>query len=208
MMPAASEEGVLELLRRFREGDESAASQLLGRYLPRVREMVRARLRPGDHVRRAMQSEDILQEALLEVYANLPSLEVQREGEFVAFMARVVANTVVDAARHGKRLKRDVRREQSPDSVREVLAAIPASSPTPSEVSMGQEALERMLQALHELGETEPRFQGIIILRRFGELSYEDIAAEMDLGGAAQARTLLSRALAALARRMGASAGP
>jgi DNA-directed RNA polymerase specialized sigma24 family protein len=58
---------------------------------------------------------------------------------------------------------------------------------------------ERYFQALHELDE---RQREVILLRRNAGCSFAEIAAELDLHGEAQARTLLSRALAALARQM------
>src|SRR5262249_29152969 len=161
-------------LRRARAGDQDAAAELFRRILPQAREVARARLGPRNPVRAAMDSEDVLQAALLRAWRAFGEAEARTPAEFVAWLARIVENTIRDGARAEGREKRDAARRAAPDaSESALLSSIPARGATPSEVLMGAELAERYFSALHELPE---RSREAILLRRHQGASFVEIA--------------------------------
>jgi len=186
------------LLRRARAREPEAVAELFRRALPHVREMARARLRAGNPLRAALDSEDLLQEALLRAWRALDQAAFDGFAPFAAWLARIVEHTLHDAARAEARLKRGAGRKLSADEA-VFLSSVPALQPTPSEVQMGAELAERALAALAAMDE---RSREAILLRRNLGCSFAEITRRLGLAGEAQARTLLSRALAELARRL------
>jgi RNA polymerase sigma-70 factor (ECF subfamily) len=186
------------LLRRARAREPEAVAELFRRALPHVREMARARLGPRNALRASLDSEDLLQEALLRAWRALDQAAFDGFAAFAGWLARIVENTLHDAARAEARLKRGADRRLSADEA-VFLSQVPTMDPTPSQVRMGAELAERALAALAAMDE---RQREAILLRRNLGCSFAEIAARLGLAGVAQARTLLSRALAELARRL------
>lgn len=185
----------LDLLNDFKSGRESAAEELFEKHLRAVREMARIRMATNPAARRAMDSHDVMQEALQKAWQGLSGLELVEEGQFVNWLARIVQNTVIDAARRMNRDKRATDREASRVEIQHKEAA----QATPSEEAMGKELSEKYIEALEGMGE---RYREVILLRRHAQCSFAEIARALDLEEENRARALLSRALADLARRL------
>ena len=73
-------------------GDRDALEGLFRRYLPRVRQIVALRL--GYSLRDFADSEDLVQEALLNVFRNLDRFGARSEGRFRYWLTRCVANSM------------------------------------------------------------------------------------------------------------------
>jgi RNA polymerase sigma factor (sigma-70 family) len=147
-----------------------------------------------------MDSEDVMQEALLRAYVGLGRLRVANSAQFIAWMAKIVERTILDFVRSEGRRKRGRDRRLLDGSTADVLVErVPTKGPTPTQVAMGKELAERYFTALESL---EHRHREAILMRRHAGMSFSEIAEFLDVGSEAQARMLLSRALAKLARLM------
>jgi RNA polymerase sigma-70 factor (ECF subfamily) len=188
---AATEAEFHLLMERVLTGDKEAAAKLLERYGNTVLHAVRSRLHKK--LRSKFDSLDFVQDVWASFFANLPAHHAFHDQEmFIAFLTTVARNKVADATR--QRLmgqQYNVNREQllsnlplgGPDQV-------PAVQSTPSEVLMGRECWDRLLDG-------EPIvYQRIMILLREGKKP-RDIAAELGIN----LRTV-QRVMAKLLRRL------
>ena len=147
-----------------------------------------------------MTFEDIVQEALLDVFRNLHKFEERSEARFCNWLAVCVANTIKEHFRRGRAKKRSptlpfVHFYQL-DTAESILAEETGS---PAMLLEGAELAERIEGILLELKDEQ---REAIILSRVCGMSHEEIARTLDLPSAGAARKLLSRALFSLRERL------
>ena len=113
-------------------GDERALHELVAAHLPWIEAHVRQRLSPA--ARRDGDTQDFVQQALLDVLRDGPRFAIEDERAFRALLARIVENTLVDRVRWLHRERRDVRRERAlpSDSVLLLDAPLRAVTEPPS----------------------------------------------------------------------------
>jgi RNA polymerase sigma-70 factor (ECF subfamily) len=187
-----------ELLRRAREGDDSAFVALCGRHEAVLRARIRRHV--GGALRRKLSVVDLLQETYLAAHQGLPAFEDRGEGAFRAWIARIAELKALEAVRRfvGTR-KRDVGREvthgQRPDT-----SMFEGPSPSPSEMAVVGEETEEVFAAMDELSEDDRR---VLQLVQVEQVPFE-VAATL-MGRSREAvRKLYGRALARLADRLDA----
>jgi len=176
------------LLLRARDGDEWARNELCVRYLPRLRRWAHGRL--PNWAREHLDTEDIVQDTLLQSVRQLESFTPQHEHAFCAYVSQALRNRLYDAVRHAKR-----RPPGEPLSLEE-----PASDPSPLEQAVGHQMLSRYDTALQRLRETD---RELIVARVELGLSYGEIAGLLEKPSIPAARVAVSRALLRLAVEMG-----
>jgi RNA polymerase sigma factor (sigma-70 family) len=137
----------LALMERVVAGSDEAARELTERYGPSLLRAVRLRL--NRNLRPKFDSLDFVQDIWASFFTDLPrGPSFRGPGELVNFLACLARNKVVKAVR--QRLqgqKYNVNREQPlEDLIRNQRTAPQARQPTPSEVAMGREEWERLLQ--------------------------------------------------------------
>jgi RNA polymerase sigma-70 factor (subfamily 1) len=184
-------------LRAAQAGDREAAERLFTRYRDRLLQIVSLLLakRRGDLLE---DEEDIVQESLLEAFLNLQGFEPRSEGAFLHWLSRIAENKLGDTLRRRQARKRGegrVRLRADLSASFLLSSLFPGREPTPSQVGGAHELLERVESALIALPERERR---VFVMRRLCGLSNEEVAAELDLGGASSVRSLYSRTLARL----------
>jgi len=181
------------LLRSARSGDDGAMNQLFERYLPRVRRIVAARL--GRSLREMVDLDDIVQETLLDAFHGLQSPEQASLGHFYNWIAKTVENNIRDQWRRAHAIKRGsgrLKKLRDLGTTTWANSALASPQGTPSEIVHGQELDERLERALLRLRDEH---REVVVLRLLCEMSYADIAAEMELENAELARAWMSRAL-------------
>lgn len=187
----------IDLLRDWRGGDAQALDVLIRRHLDWIRSMVRRRL--GDHLRRFDDSQDIVQEALVDALQYGPRFEVSDESAFRALLARIVENNIRDRNRWMQRECRDPRRERSrlSDSI---LALDPAarSVTEPGKKVEKDETREWIRLALELL---DPADREIVMWRQWEGMPWQDIAERIGTN-ANTARMRFQRALPKLAQKV------
>lgn len=171
--------------------DSGAVAVLYERYRDKLRLALRRKLGPS-YRRALLDSEDAVQDGILAAMASLDRFEYQGEGSFLAWVLRVSEREILQRLRAQRAQMRDSGREVALENLSEPRMA----APTPSEVAQGHEAEERVQACLECLPE---QFREVIVLRRYLDLSTEEIRVEMKLPTIGAVRAMLSRAQTRLA---------
>lgn len=177
----------LELLGRARAGDRGSLEQLCGRYLPRLRRWAHGRL-PA-FARGPLQTDDLVQDALLRTLQQLERFEPRHEAALQAYLRQALQNRVRDELRRAAR-----RPAASP-----LDSGHPDAAPSPLEQTIGRESLERYEAALARLGEDD---RAAIVAKLELQGSYHELAASLGKPSADAARMAVKRALLRLAEEM------
>jgi RNA polymerase sigma-70 factor (ECF subfamily) len=177
----------LSLLTRAREGDRSALDELFARYLPNLRRWARGRLPAW--ARDLADTQDLVQDALLETFKHVDGFEHRGQGALQAYLRQAILNRIRNE------LKRAGRRPAATDLDPE-LADLNQS---PLEAAIGAEAIARYDAALLRLSEDD---RELVVARLELDLSYADVAEATGRPTANAARMAVSRALVRLAEEM------
>lgn len=180
-------DATFELLARARDGDEGALEHLFARYLPRLHRWASGRL--PRWARDSVETQDLVQETLLQTFKQIGKFEPQREGAFQAYLRQAVMNRIRDELRKFARRPAAAIADER----------LPSDEPSPLESAIGTEAFERYEAALGQLRDIE---REAIVARVEMECTYEEMAAMLDLPSADAARKTAQRALVKLARGM------
>lgn len=176
-----------DLLARAREGDADALNELFARYLPPLKRWARGRL-PG-WTRDLRDTDDIVQETLVQTLRRIDEFNPRHEGALQAYLRQAVVNRVRDEVRRvGRRPPPAELSDEHED---------PAFSPL--EQAIGHEAAARYEAALQRL---KPEERELIVARVEMGNSYQQIAARHGKASADAARMAVSRALVRLAEEM------
>ena len=177
----------LELLERFKGGDQDAINLLVERSIPPLRRWARGRL--PTWARSLAETQDLVQTALVRALPHLKNFEARHPGALQAYLRQAVANYIRDEVR--KAIKRPVDNQP--------LEAHVDPAPSPLERVVGIEGVERYEAALAKL---RPAEREAIIARLELQQSYEEIAIALQKPSANAARVSVSRAIKSLVRAM------
>lgn len=183
----------LELLARVRAGDSYALNALCSRYLPRLQRWAHGRL--PQWARGALDTQDIVQDALIHVLGRVEKFEPRHEAAFQAYVRQALHNRICDVIR--------AARHRPPAELLD--SAVAADEPSPLEQAIGREAVNRYEAALNRLRPTER--QAIILRFELG-MSNAEVAAALGKRSEAAANMTISRALVRLASEMSRAAAP
>jgi RNA polymerase sigma factor (sigma-70 family) len=186
-MGDSSAEATLVLLKRAELGDREAADALFSRYAPALRRWAHGRL--PRWARDIADTQDLVQDALLQTFRNMQGFEYRGEGALYAYLRHAVLNRVREELR---------RRERRPEQTA-VNSAIEDNAETPLEAAMGSEFISRYDSALQRLSADER--QAVIARVELG-LSHRELAEALGKGSPDAARMAVARALVRLAREM------
>jgi RNA polymerase sigma factor (sigma-70 family) len=182
--PAAS---TVELVVRARLGDEGAWREIMARYEGPLRRSVRGRLPRA--ARGLTDTDDMMQDATLNVLRRLPLIELRFPGALLAYLRRSIQNRLVDERRRASRtvLPAPLLDEH----------ATPAASPL--DHAMARDRRRRFRDAL---GALSPRDRRAVVMRLEANANYDDIATALGCPTPNAARVTVGRALHRLAEHM------
>jgi RNA polymerase sigma-70 factor, ECF subfamily len=180
-------ESSFELLERAKGGDDDALDRLLRRYLPPLRKWASGRL--PRWARDLADTQDLVQDTVLQALKHLRHFRPQHEGALQAYLRQAVMNRIRDE------LRRFHRRPVST----ELPENMPDTAVSPLEEAIGREAIERYEAALATLREEE---RAAIVARIELGHTYEEVAAALGKPSPDAARVAVSRAVVRLAARM------
>lgn len=179
-------DSTLDVLERARRGDRSAAQILIERAIPTLRRWSRGRV--PHYARGTADTEDIVQDAVLNTFKRIERFEHRTVGALQAYLREAVINRIRDLIRSSRR--------------RGIVVALdddlPHSDPSPLEVAITREKFDRFLQALQRL---TPADRQAIVWRVELGYSVEEIARRLGKSKPAAGMTV-SRALGRLAKEM------
>ncbi len=175
------------LVERARQGDSSALQVLLSRYLPSLQHWASRRL--PNYARDLLDTDDLVQEAVIRTVRRLDTYEPRGPGSFLGYLRRAILNRIGD----------EVRRAQSREAKEELVRDTMRPPASPLEEAIGRETIERYERALAKL---EPDAQEAVIARIELGFGYAEIAEQTGKPSADAARMTVNRAIRKLAEEM------
>lgn len=179
-------ESTISLLDRYRAGDAEALNVLYARYLGPLRRWARGRL-PG-WARDAGDTEDLVQDTLVQALGRLNSFEARGGGALGGYLRQAILNRIVDRVRRRRPL---LAPELPPD--------VAAFEPSPLEQLIGKRTLDRYEAALSSLKDDE---REAVVGRLELGMSYAELAAALGKSSPDAARMAVTRALLKVAEEM------
>ena len=150
-----------QLVVASKRGDNEALGRLLEQYRGYLLMLAHRYL--SERLRRRVDPADIVQLTYLEAKRDLPAFRGETPAEFAGWLRGMLKNNVATTVtRHITTQKRSVKREVHPvarspgeDSVGGWFQQLPGSTTSPSGVAIRAEAVVALLEALHQLPETQ-----------------------------------------------------
>ena len=187
-----------DLIKRFREGDQTAFNQLFTKYRPRLAVLIRYKL--SEPLRQRVEVDDILQDVFLDASKGIGSFIYRSPGSFMKWLSSIADHVIVDEVRSQARLKRHAGEMVRFRSASNPGGPEPADSRTPSRILMQKEVTDRLLARLDAL---PPDYRSVILMAKVEGLSSAEMAERLGRSREAVA-VLLHRALQRL-RALGTS---
>lgn len=195
----------MRLVQRAQQGDDAAMNELIQRYEPRLRRIVRIKL--SYRLRRVVESVDIVQDTFRAAAEHIEDLELRSTASILQWLSRIAENRMLDTHRHFYGLKRDKTREvrmadpRGEDDAGEFRpgAVVPDAGPTPEEEASRRELARLVDEAVAQLPED---YREVIMLRTYYGGSWDYVAEQMNRTNGDAARQLHRRARIRLARIM------
>ena len=175
------------LVERARLGDSQAREQLARRCVEALRRFASGRVPRTARAR--LDTDDLVQTAVMRGFERLPSFEHRGHGSFLAHLRTIVLNAIRDEA----------RRLASRAPHEELVSALAESGPSPLEAAIGNDVVEAYESALGRLADSQ---REAVILRLEMGYSYEEIADAVSSPSPNAARMMVARALVRLAQDM------
>ncbi|HYN08969.1 MAG TPA: sigma-70 family RNA polymerase sigma factor [Vicinamibacterales bacterium] len=184
---SAEAESTMRLLDRARGGDREALDRLVSRHLNPLKRWARGRL--PRWARDLADTDDLVQDTLLQTFKRIGDFEARGPGALQAYLRQAVVNRVRDE------LRKKGRRQESTDlDGLEIDAGL-----SPLEEAIGRESVERYERALATLKEDE---REAIVGRVEMGYSYEELADVLGKPSSEAARKAARRALVRLTQEM------
>ena len=186
-----------QLVIASKEGDNEALGRLLEQYRGYLLMLAHRYL--SEPLRRRIDPADIVQLTYLEAKRDLPGFRGNTPAEFSAWLREMLKNNVAAAVtRHVTTQKRSLKREvdgeggsHQDSAAGGWIAQLPGSTTSPSGVAIRAEAVVVLVEALHQLPETQAE---AIRLRYMEGLPLSEIVQRMGKSDTAVAG-LLKRGL-------------
>lgn len=184
--PATGVESTLDLLVRARAGDEVALNHLLGRYLGPLTRWARGRL--PQWARQMRDTDDLVQESVMQTLRHVDRFEARRDGGFHAYLRRAVENRLIDE------IRRATRAPHGP-----LASDLADLRPSPIEEAISGQTRDRYRAAMAQLSDAE---REAVTARLELDCSYAEIAATLGRTSPDAVRMMISRALLKVAKVM------
>jgi RNA polymerase sigma-70 factor (ECF subfamily) len=185
-------ESTVRLLERARAGDQTALERLFARHLKPLQRWARGRL--PNWARDLADTNDLVQETLLQTFRRIEDFEPRGVGALGAYLRQAVLNRIQNELR---------RKGRQPDATGLDDVEVDAAE-SPLERAIGSEAVERYERALQRL-RVEER-EAVIAKIEMG-YSNEELAEALGKPSSEAARKAAQRALVRLAEEMARAGG-
>jgi RNA polymerase sigma-70 factor (ECF subfamily) len=176
-----------ELIQLSQQGDSHALNLLFTRQKARLWTWARGRL--PQWARNTVDTNDVVQDALLRTFRRINFFHDRGRGALQAYLREAVKNRVRDELR---KIARRPAREELDETFRDAAAS-------PFEITAKAEITQRYKAVLATLAESE---QLLIVGRMEMAYTYEQLALATGRASAEAARLAVRRALLKLARKM------
>ncbi len=180
-------ESTFRLIERARAGDQEALERLFARHVKPLQRWARGRL--PKWARDLADTDDLVQETLVQTFKRIEHFEPRRVGALQAYLREAVLN----------RIRNELRRKGRQPHATDFDGLEVVSVESPLEQAIGREAVERYEAALQRL--TADEREAIIARVEMG-YSYEELAEALGKPTPDAARKAARRALVRLAEEM------
>jgi len=165
----------IPFLPNWHAPSSESLEEILERHLPWVQSHVHNRL--GDFRRSKVDTGDIVQDAMVQFLKFGPRIQLANDRQFRALLARIVENVVCDNYDRFSAQRRTLARERPlPRDTVLILDPTVDHVDSPSQIVSNHEETAWIRLGLELL---EPALRQVIVLRRWEELSFAEIAEEM-----------------------------
>jgi RNA polymerase sigma-70 factor (ECF subfamily) len=185
--PDTDPETTVVLLARAKAGDQAALNHLFERYLVPLKRWAHGRL-PG-WARDLRDTDDLVQESVMQTLRHVDHFEPQHDGAFLAYLRTALHNKLKDEIKRARRVVREPIATDHPDGAPSVIEEV-----------IGRDTLNRYERSLAQLS-AEDR-DAIFARVELGK-PYAEVAELLGKASADAARMTVTRALLKLARGMG-----
>ena len=180
-------DSTFRLLERIRAGDGAAVEALFERYSAPLQRWASGRL--PHWARSVAETQDLVQETLLQAFKRIETFEPQGEGALQGYLRTALKNRIID----------ELRRFNRRGGSAAVDSQMVDDSPSPLDHAIGAEAVDRYERALKRL---KPEDREIVIARVEMGWAYVEIAERLGRSTPEAARKAAQRALLRLAAEM------
>ena len=156
----------LELISSFKRGDKSAFETIILNYQDRIYNLCRYML-ANEH-----DAEDAAQDTFLKAYQSLN--DFKPNASLYTWLYRIAVNTCIDYKR--RPFFESIFRRS--DTGEEKVIEYASTSPSPERLSESKQMGHALQKSLKKLSQ---KLRGVIILKEIEGLSYEEIAAVLDI---------------------------
>ena len=184
----------MDLVVQAQAGDEGALNDLLQRYEPRLRRVVRIRL--GARLRNHMESGDIVQDAYQVAFQKIGDLELRSAASILQWLSTIAEHKIKDANDYFSAQKRDTRREvpletkSARDGSTSFELDLASDDAAPEERAFRGEIRDMLDEAMVELSEEH---REVILARDYFGGSWEYVAEQLERAGNVHATQELHR---------------
>lgn len=183
------------LIERIKQGDSDAYNDMVTRYWDRIFARVHQLLK------NKQDAEEVTQDAFIRAHRGLENF--RGDAAFSTWLYQIATNLAHNRYWYWFRRKRDqsISLEQplSDDGELTLENVMPSSGESPAEAAVTQEFVDRVSECMSGLN---PKHQEVLILRNVKNLSYEEIAVQLEISiGTVKSR--IARARDSLRELMG-----
>ncbi len=177
----------LRLFLRARQGGSTALNRLFGHFLPGLQRWARGRL--PSWARRRIDTVDLVQEALVNLFRHLGRIEPKRRRAVRAYLQESIRNRIRD----------EIRRAGQVETSEGPTPSLPDPGTSPLDRVIAFENTARYREALRRL---DPGDHELIVARVEMGFSYEQLALATGRPSSDAARVAVRRALLRLAEEL------
>lgn len=152
------------------DGDQKAYAELMARYKDSIYYMLLKMVNNRD------DAEDLTIEAFGKAFRNIR--QYTPDYAFSTWLFKIATNNCIDFIRKKRKMMLSIDRGPENDDGQEMTFEIRSDGPSPDDVMMKKQKVMMMKDVVDKL---KPRYRRLVELRYYQELSYEEIAEELQL---------------------------
>ena len=158
------------IIRATEEKDQQAFSELMDKYKNSIYFMLLKMVNNND------DAEDLTLEAFGKAFNRLN--QYTPNYAFSTWLFKIATNNCIDFLRKKKKNVMSIDNRVSNKDGEEYMFEIKSDGMTPEQIAMNDQKIQLMRQYVKKL---KPRYQTLVEMRYFKEMSYDEISEEMDL---------------------------
>lgn len=152
------------------DGDQKAYAELMSRYKDSIYYMLLKMVNNRD------DAEDLTIEAFGKAFRNIK--QYTPDYAFSTWLFKIATNNCIDFIRKKRKMLLSIDRGFENEEGQDVTFEVKSDGPSPDDVMMKKQKVMMMKDVVEKL---KPRYRRLVELRYYQELSYEEIAEELQL---------------------------